>query len=318
MKYFLLLFLFFSCCGITLNAQNLIPNPSFEDTVHNSNGQPILKGWENNIGSPDYFSSLKRSGDNQTPKNNRGTQVPYNGQSYLGFGTFDLRLPNEREYLQIELLDTLTKGEKYEVEFYLSLADTFHLALSDRDLGIAFKKEVQPNNFDNKVREFRPYFISDSAWNGSNKNGWEKFHYTYTADGGEKVLIIGCFLPDDSLTVDSVGNGGNNPFWINTSYYFIDQVSVQLKDTSTSLNETVFLNAAELYPNPAKEYLQFRYSGKEPLQFELFSAQGRKLSIKANMNHHYYHFDTAALSPGLYFLLVSDGKQQKTFKFLKQ
>src|SRR5690606_2687012 len=145
------------------------------------------------------------------------------------------------------------------------------------DIGIHFHSKVYPNNYDHKVREFRPYYTSDTAWNASNKNGWEKFHYTYTAQGGEISLVIGCFLNDQEITVDSVGNGGGFPLAEKGSYYFIDNISVTLKDSSTSINEYNLANQIRCYPNPAKNNLFLEYEGKEKLTLQLYNIQGQPI-----------------------------------------
>ncbi|MBL4710421.1 MAG: hypothetical protein JKY48_18480, partial [Flavobacteriales bacterium] len=249
------LFFFFLTKLSLLSAQNLVPNPSFEDTIQFSNGQPGVVSWLTNIGSPDYFSPyyMPPFDSRTTPTNIRGHQFAHQGVAYFGLGVFNNNSLNQREYLQITLLDSLQKDLEYEIEFYISLADSFQRAIDSNNIGIAFRNELDNGPIDHKVREFRPYYTSDSAWDATDKIGWQKFHYTHKAAGGEKVLAIGCFLKDVDISVTTVGNGGNTNFFRSTAYYYIDQISVQWKDTSTSLSENRALKDLQLYPNPVKE-----------------------------------------------------------------
>ncbi len=296
-----------------------MPNPSFEDTVQ-ANGGPGVKGWENNIGSPDYFTPYYPHGLSGfwTPVNVRGAENPKDGVAYFGFTALDMGGINRREYLQTKLTQTLIEGKKYEIEFYISLADSFHWALNEKDIGVYIGYILEPNNFDHKVREFRPFFTSDSVWNASNKSGWEKFHYTYTALGGESTIAIGCFKIDSNLTLDNVGNGGHFPWAYDGSYYYVDNIRVELKDTNTSITKTTLQQQIQWYPNPAAEQLNLVYSGKETLNFQWYNLKGQLLNVKVQKRGNRYRFQTATLPQGIYFLQLSDGIRQSSLKVVKE
>lgn len=303
-----------------LQAQNLVPNPSFEDTTQFSNGQPKVIAWQTNIGSPDYFSPhiLPPFDGYKTPVNIRGNQAAYSGVAYFGFGVFNGNRLNEREYLQIKLNDSLRKGQYYEVEFYLSLADSFHNAMNSDNIGIAFRSQLDNGIIDHRVREFRPYYISDSIWDSKDKISWQKFHYTHTALGGEEVLVIGCFLKDVDITLTSVGNGGNFPLALTGSYYYIDQISVQWKDTSTNIVEHSFLNGAKFHPNPVKEQLLFSTHNFQVLQFEMFTLQGQNIPVSISQEGNQYRFNMGHLTKGLYIINAKGEKGQRSFKVIKE
>lgn len=314
-------FIFCICLNCGLVAQNLVPNPSFEDTVQ-VNGQPGLNTWQTNIGTPDYFSEYYNGvfSNNKSSANIRGSQTAYDGAAIYAFSVLDRRNLNSREYMQVELLDTLAKGQEYEVEFYLSLADSFHLALADTNIGIVFKNELEPNNNDHKVREFRPFYTSDTVWNSKNKIGWEKFHYTHRATGGEKALIIGCFLNDEQITFDTVAAGGGSfPFASVGSFYYIDQVSVALKDTATALREIALQEQMQVYPNPVTDDLQLNYSGKDQLRFQLYDLQGRKTIPEYIQSGNHFSMNLSGLKTGIYLLHVNNSKgKQYTVKLIKK
>ncbi|MAC94921.1 MAG: hypothetical protein CMC96_05415 [Flavobacteriales bacterium] len=306
---------------LQIASQNLVPNPSFEDTVNLPNGRFNYIGWENNLGSPDYFSPYLDSPFEafRPPNNLRGYEYAYEGVAYFGFVVFYQGVADDKEYMQTELLDTLIAGRKYEVEFYLSLADSFHWALAPEDIQVAFRKNLLPDDSGNALRRLSPAYASDTAWNATNKAGWEKFHYTYTALGGEKTIVIGCFKDNSQNTITNVGNGGNSVFYLKGSYYFIDKISVQAKDTTIGLKENTLKTQIKLYPNPAKERFYVAYSGSKPLNhFRLYNLSGKLVSFERRRTNDLHEFAIGHLPVGMYLLEVENTAGQKaSFRLLK-
>ena len=306
---------------LQIASQNLVPNPSFEDTIMLSNGQPGLDTWLNTPGSPDYFSPYYQPPfeAHRPPDNLRGYEHAYDGVAYFGFGVVDLRIVRDKEYMQTELLDTLIAGRKYEVEFYLSLADSFHLALAPEDIQVAFRQDLIPDDSGNIVRRLSPAYASDTAWDATNKVGWEKFHYTYTALGNESVIVIGCFKDNSQNTITNVGNGGELNFFRKGSYYFIDKISVQAKDTTIGLKENTLKTQIKLYPNPAKERFYVAYSGSKPLNhFRLYNLSGKLVSFERRRTNDLHEFAIGHLPVGMYLLEVENTAGQKaSFRLLK-
>ena len=306
---------------LQIASQNLVPNPSFEDTIMLSNGQPGLDTWLNTPGSPDYFSPYYQPPfeSRNPPDNYRGYEYAYAGVAYFGFGVFFQGVADDKEYMQTELLDTLLAGQKYEVEFYLSLADSFHWALAPEDIQVAFRKNLIPDDSGNALRRLSPAYASDTAWDATNKVGWEKFHYTYTALGGEKTIVIGCFKDNSQNTITKVGNGGDTDFFRKVSYYFIDKISVQAKDTSIGLVENPLKTQVKLYPNPAKEHFYVSYSGSEALShFRLYNLNGKLVTFERRRTNDLYEFSIGHLPTGIYFLEVENTVGQRaSFSFLK-
>jgi hypothetical protein len=107
-----------NCPIISCNG-NLIPNPSFEDTVFcpTANGQMgAVQNWDKPItGSPttgtsDYYHLC---GNFSIPSNT--------GNAYAGFITYINFIPNAREYVQVQLNSPLVAGQCYEASMYLAL-----------------------------------------------------------------------------------------------------------------------------------------------------------------------------------------------------
>jgi len=301
------------------NAQNLVPNPSFEDTIQ-VQGQPGLNTWRNNLGSPDYYSNHYYGPfySLRADTNGRGGQTPYDGAAIFAFAVLDRRFPETREYLQMELNQTLQKDKLYEVEFFISLADSFEWAYGYEDFGVHFSDTLYPNNLDHKVREYRPYFISDTVWDSTNKKGWEKFHLTYQAKGTEKFMTIGCFKKDSEVNAFLVFGGGSFIFHKVGSMYFIDMIRVEMVDTANSVAENSLLATSMLYPNPVRTLLSIDWPYQNLPQFQVWNQKGQQFSLPASIIENGLQLEVATLPKGLYLLQVSYQGQTKAFKFLKE
>ena len=116
-KFIICLCLFFLSKA---DAQNLVLNPSFEDTIACPTTTAIpmqCEYWYTaNIGSPDYFSEQPDifCGTSPVPLSNVGYQYARTGIAYVGLATLMQPLNpnylNRREYIGGELSDTLKQG----------------------------------------------------------------------------------------------------------------------------------------------------------------------------------------------------------------
>lgn len=120
-------------------AQNLVPNPSFEDTVScPTNVGQISKavGWSSYRNSPDYFSTCNSSTVG-VPSNIYDYQYARTGNSYAGFYSYS---PNAREFIGTQLNQTLLIGQKYFVSLYVSrpVNNILGLNIAINKIGIRF------------------------------------------------------------------------------------------------------------------------------------------------------------------------------------
>jgi hypothetical protein len=120
------------CCPLFVvshrcEAQNLVPNPSFEE-IESCPQYPILTGyqvgaipqhWFSFSDTPDYFNACVDS-ITSVPSNMVGYQNAFDGQAYTGMATF---LPEDhREMIGAELFSPLSVGETYYASFYVNAA----------------------------------------------------------------------------------------------------------------------------------------------------------------------------------------------------
>lgn len=204
------------------HAQNLVPNPSFENytTCPNSASQITFAfPWNTpTAGSPDYFHACDITPNNfSVPANSFGTEPAHTGNGYAGIRVYTpTPFDNYREYLEVPLTTPLVAAAVYEVSFYASLADPFKYAIENLDVHLAVGA-VGP--LATSVNLSLSPLVTNPTGMITNKAGWRQVSGLYTANGGESHLVLGNFRTDAATNSQNVGGGC-------CSYYFIDDVSV--------------------------------------------------------------------------------------------
>lgn len=157
MRYFIIIGYLFFCVGV-FNAQNLVPNPSFETYSSCPTGISQLAlaiGWNTpSDGTADYFNSCGGY---------IGTRQARTGAGYAGIIS-EMRngsnISDYREYLQIQLTSPLIAGTEYEVEFYWSLSSAAQKYIEE--LGVFFSN-TSTSSTNSTTLNFSPQvFISGS------------------------------------------------------------------------------------------------------------------------------------------------------------
>mgnify|MGYP000167319635 CR=1 FL=1 len=216
----------------TVTSTNLVPNPSFENYTACPNGigqWSNLNSWEavpitntNSIpSSPDFFNRCDQTNSYaDVPVNGFGTQEPRTGDGYAGIytsGFFDWK-----EYLQVQLSAPLQAGETYAVTYYISAGDydlTSQYEIGKRHYGMGFMFSNTQLSSANSIYgvplNFSANYISGDIV--EDNVDWVPVRGTYTAQGGEQWLTIGCFLNGPDLAT----NGGPD-----FGYYYVDDVTV--------------------------------------------------------------------------------------------
>lgn len=228
-SYIKILFFLFS---IPLFSQNLVQNPSFENTKRCSE---IIGAFDHNVinwtsptfGTSDLFNSCTK-GQVGIPYNYNGLQQPKDGNNYAGFYLHSD--DNYREYVQVELSKKLEKGKKYKVSFFVSLAENSDFAIKNIDYLLSanelstsiFREMSERQLIKNNVRNFKIHKIENDRYY-DNKSTWTMLFSEFTAQGNEKYLTIGNFLKNSKTEKFLVSNKNRN----NMSYYYIDLVSLQ-------------------------------------------------------------------------------------------
>ena len=190
----LLLFINLLCFGFVSKGQNLVLNPSFEDTIacsvfqNNNYPQMPCTGWYwASGGSCDYFSEQYLCISSPAPSNIFGFQYARTGKAYCGLGLYHNTVTSfgYREYLGGQLSDTLEQGHTYCVSFYAVKSDSGKFYTSDIGLYLSPDSSVDYSTALNL--SYTPQIV--------NTNGiiydtliWTQISSTYVAGGGGEIF----------------------------------------------------------------------------------------------------------------------------------
>lgn len=271
-KWVLISFVFF-VSGFSFS-QNLVPNPGFEiySTCPDNGGQiSYLSNWTNptwqSSSSPDFFHTCGTLGYG-LPNTIFGYNNAYEGNSCSGIVTF-AQFSDAREYLQVELLDTLVSGYKYCLEFYALLNDS--LQYGANEIGAFFSSNiVDTNTFFNLP--YTPQVVNSNSNPLLTKGQWVAVSGDFIADGGEKFMIIGNF--NDNVSTNEVYLGGASGY--NFSLYFIDSISLTLCDSLNSINENT--KELQIYPNPTSDYFTIK-SNEDNINVTIYNSLGTIVKV---------------------------------------
>lgn len=215
--------LLFSC--ISANAQNLVPNNSFENystCPYTSDQVPFVAPWSN-VGtraSSDYFNACSNTLWCDVPRNVDGYQQAFSGTGYCGLVGYATP-SGYREYLTVPLSVTLTAGASYKAGFHVNLSDSSGFAI-DR-LGLHFSNIKLLGAFQQKALLVIPQIESPSGTFVSDTMNWTLVSGIYIATGGEDYITIGNFYDNSSTNSSRLNYSPSNA---NASYYYIDEVFV--------------------------------------------------------------------------------------------
>jgi gliding motility-associated-like protein len=229
-------------------AQNLVPNPSFEDYIECpgvfSNidafdmAPSTLEYWSRPTwGSSDYFNScaIEFTGGlsyTSVPFNFMGSQPAHSGDAYAGGSCFWTFASDYREYLQAPLTSPMVSGKVYFVSFNVALADNYESFLCDGiigvdRLGIYFGADAENRATLECMDDLTPQIESPAGLMLTDMDNWTNISSHFEAIGGESWLIVGSFVPNDDLTYTVVQEGA-----LLCSYYYYDDFCVlNLTDT---------------------------------------------------------------------------------------
>ncbi|MFZ2905100.1 MAG: OmpA family protein [Cyclobacteriaceae bacterium] len=220
-----------------LSAQNLVPNPSFEElsrcphSFSTDKKDFIVPGWESPTnGTPDHFHGCSW-GEADVPFNWAGSANAHSGKGYAGIYVWSNEPDrNYREYLQCELAEPLQSGERYSIEFYYKLASNAVYTVNRMGLALT---EAPVNLAHDRLIEVEPVIsIEHDSAVVTSTGGWEHAKQIYRANGGERFVIIGNFFDNRSTKYTRLPYRiGKNTMLTGSAYYFIDDVSVKPVDS---------------------------------------------------------------------------------------
>ena len=321
-KVLISLFLFLS---LKANAQNLVLNPSFEDTIAclpSTYVMPCRFWYTASNNTPDYFSEQPDFNCMiPAPQGTVGYQYARTGIAYVGLFTFfNPPFNNQREYIGGILSDTLKQGHEYCVSFYVSVAEEFKYVVDG--IGLYLSVDSAVDYTINTNLSFVPQISNPVGNIIYDTLNWVQISGTYIANGGEKYFTIGNFKDDINTLVDSTSGT------LMGAYLFIDDVSVI--DCTVGINEIEsYKNKISLMPNPAKGELRISPSLTLPNGAGTIVTQIQKLEItdvlgnvvlieSVKSDEKNIKINVSNFTKGVYFVKVFSDKGIAIKKFIKE
>ncbi len=290
----------------TSNAQNLVPNPGFENHI----GCPVETGelyrcqdWSSYGFSPDYFHLCAPDTVAGVPTNSFGYQFAATGDAYAGFINESGGPAPPKEYLGAALAQPLTIGQKYYASFKVSFCGFGCLSsnMGIRMSTVAYDStSIQVSN--NYATVYTASVINDSL-------NWYQVQGSFIADSSYAYIIIGNFF-----------NTGNCIATTYISYYFLDDICLSTDSTicytSTGIVEPGNDIVINLFPNPFNDELNIQGNTNEKMEITLYDVASRKILEKQfveNLTVNTKHFES-----GVYlYEIKNDRGVVKTGKVIK-
>jgi hypothetical protein len=297
-------------------AQNLVPNPDFEQRDFDFCGIAGSTDLSNSLadwysatsGTPDvYFTDIVSSCWNFQPNSTysgsigiKGSQLPRSGSSMSGIGIYTIAGMNQREYIQVELSSPLIPTGKYLVEYYVSLAD--YTEFASNNLGFHLSTTAVSNGTDGLL-SVNPQFASSYVIGDT--QGWVRIVDTIVASDAFSFLTIGNFDDDSSTVVESNATASFEPGMYG-AYYFIDDVRVErvIEDPTSSLAQ-MEISQIKVFPNPVSDEIWIHVPQENgEAEIELVDLNGKLVWFAKNKLKE-QKINMEGLEDGLYFIHVN-------------
>jgi len=309
--------------GGAIFAQNLVPNPSFEDTLNcpiRPNGTFAsnifsCQNWYSPTSSiPYYFNACAPhiAGGNRNVPNNYpsfGWQYARTGNAYAEIQLIGSASTNC--FIQVELTDTLINNHKYCVEFYVNRLNNVNAASNNigmyfSDLALQFPNPSDYIGLIPQINETN--VISDTV-------NWVSISGEYMANGGEQYITIGNFYSLANTDTININNTG----YIGAAYY-IDDVSVwDCTGSGIGINEMEDENGMVVSPNPNEGVFEVKSAKYKMKRVEVYNVMGEIIRIYelGIRNESTIKIDISNESSGIYFVEVETEKGVVRKKVIK-
>lgn len=305
-------------------AQNLVPNPDFEDysILPDLWGQWDRCNYWTNAGGiavsgfyadPDYFH-VNGSGTVQLPSTSPAYLDPYSGDAVMGFlGYHDPGMGGTdiREYIQCQLISPLVVGEFYEVSFYITngFNSIGHYYEID-GLGVNFSVDPLIQNNASYIDRAPQLEIDSSVFTTQ----WSQVVFIFEADSTYEYLTIGNFYNDANTIVTTAVF---DPVPFAGAYYYIDKFVVKpTTEVAKTSNKQLDLNI-QLFPNPTSDLLNIS-TGElfTDTEYTIYNVEGKLIENGLFTGHT--SIDISTYENGTYFIEVATNELRDCLQFVKE
>lgn len=247
----------------------------------------------------EYYNECSTDPVTRIPGNLSGGDYAQSGSAYVGFYglvPYDTLGNRCKEYIQGMLINPLKTNKFYCCEMYIQRADFGSWAMND--MSVYFSNTIVNDSGSLDLSYFQPQITNISGNYFNNNSSWVKYTGYFKAQGGEKYLIIGSFLPTNQTpTINTSGP-------TTAAYYFID--NVQLYECGDSLNtsiKTITPTIISINPNPAAENVTITLPpNTNKVELFVYTVQGQLLSQTQLTGTQ--TINTNNLANGLYLFVI--------------
>jgi OmpA-OmpF porin, OOP family len=315
-KYLLISFLIIFT--VAIQAQNLVPNSSFEvytSCPDNASQIDRATGWSSYYNTPDYFNICSSNNSSSAPSNIAGFQHPATGNGFAGLvirGASELGA-EPREYIGCQLVSPLIIGKKYNISYKVSLCAIDSLMgyqCASNNIGVVFSSI--PYSFSNP---YSPQNYSTFNYTSivNDTLNWTAISGNFIADSAYSYLILGNFYDDISTSLQYFFDSTSYKF----AYYFFDDILVE-EDTLTGIEAFGDNESIAIYPNPSTNFIKIEWKGNsnEPIEIYLIDYWGR-IMLNEKMLHE-TKINIENIESGIYTLLLKQNGINYYKRVLKQ
>jgi hypothetical protein len=306
-------------------AQNLVPNPGFEETDSCTFGLGLgaVQDWFTTSGTPDLFQSCQPSGEpTGIPMNLLTYQYPFEGENYAGLLTYFVNGEAEqREWIMAPLLSPLVPGQTYYCSFRANAAfggnaQYPYFWLASSRVGLLFttyeRHWYQGNPYPVAINQAQiqyPQVLTDTV-------GWTLVSGSFVADSAYTYVMVGNFFDNAHTDTVHFAPEGDPWVWHPWGYTLVDEVCVSLDPEGCALSQAVVgLEGTRpyVYPNPASD--QFFIGHAAGHEAEVKDMLGRSL-WKGKVQDDRFVLDVATWARGAYVLRVGGTGRYEVVKFV--
>lgn len=309
--------------NLRCEAQNLVPNPGFEETDSCTFGLGLgaLHDWYSAYLTPDHLQScLPYGSGNGLPLNIFTFQHPFEGISCMGILTYDDDTGLElHEWIMVHLLEPLAVGQTYYCSFRANAAfggnsmnQTTWLASSH--LGMLFTTYDRQWTWGdpypaalNQAHIVYPQILTDTV-------GWTLVSGSFVADSAYQYLVIGNFF--NNALVDTLHFAVLGPGLDVYGYTLVDAVCVSPNPEGCDLNhgaEAIGEATPFVYPNPATDVLIIgNVIGSDAVVMNMLG----QWVWSGRVNTDRFAVDVGTWTRGAHVLQLRDKRGVRTVKFV--
>ena len=301
-------------------AQNLIPNPSFEENtacpyliaVPCTEPNPydpvaLAVPWQRpTCSSSDYYHACATLLNYSVPANFQGYQEALSGEAYVGIWA-NSNNPQDpwHEYVNAPLLEPLLPGVEYEAGMHVSRGAEYDDYNDGCDrLGMFFSIGPPIDTVGNDGWQLEPHVQSTPGVVLGDTAGWTLISGTFIANGGEDHVTIGNFFSMQ----ETMGWG----------YYYIDDVYLRMSPPIAGIADNARDARMTMGPNPMVEFTELRCTrpGVRFQEVAIFDAVDHLMRRLSCAGCTAMRVERGDLAPGWYSLQArfTDGvPEQRTF-----